>query len=132
MAEYLLEMKQIVKQFPGTLALDHVDFTLEQGEVMALIGENGAGKSTLMNMISGIYKPSKGEIFVKGRKEVFRNPNDATRCGIGMVHQEFMLFPELTVLENLMMGFETKKAGGFLDKKTAKKDIEDKYTASQS
>ena len=103
MAEYLLEMKQIVKQFPGTLALDHVDFTLEQGEVMALIGENGAGKSTLMNMISGIYKPSKGEIIVKGRKEVFRNPNDATRCGIGMVHQEFMLFPELTVLENLTM-----------------------------
>ena len=59
MAEYLLEMKQIVKQFPGTLALDHVDFTLEQGEVMALIGENGAGKSTLMNVLMGLLRPMK-------------------------------------------------------------------------
>ena len=88
-----------------------------------IIGENGAGKSTLMNMISGIYKPSKGEIIVKGRKEVFRNPNDATRCGIGMVHQEFMLVSELTVLENIILGFEPRK-GCTIDFDKAKNTVQ--------
>ena len=125
MDEIILEVKHISKYFGQLVANNDINLTVKKGTVHSIIGENGAGKSTLMNMISGIYKPSKGEIIVKGRKEVFRNPNDATRCGIGMVHQEFMLFPELTVLENLMMGYETKKAGGFLDKKAAKKDIEE-------
>lgn len=125
MDEVILEVKHISKYFGQLVANNDINLTVKKGTVHSIIGENGAGKSTLMNMISGIYKPSKGEIIVKGRKEVFRNPNDATRCGIGMVHQEFMLFPELTVLENLMMGYETKKAGGFLDKKAAKKDIEE-------
>ena len=125
MDEIILEVKHISKYFGQLVANNDISLTVKKGTVHSIIGENGAGKSTLMNMISGIYKPSKGEIIVKGRKAVFRNPNDATRCGIGMVHQEFMLFPELTVLENLMMGYETKKAGGFLDKKAAKKDIEE-------
>lgn len=123
MEEIILEVKHISKYFGQLIANNDVNLVVKKGTVHSIIGENGAGKSTLMNMISGIYKPSKGEIFVRGKKTVFRNPNDATQCGIGMVHQEFMLFPELTVLENLMLGFEAKKWGGFLDKKKAGRDI---------
>lgn len=123
MEDLILEAKHICKYFGSLTANDDVSLRVRRGTVHSVIGENGAGKSTLMNIISGIYKPDRGEIYVKGNPVVFRNPNDATKCGIGMVHQEFMLFPELTVLENLMMGFETKKYGGFLDKKQAAKDI---------
>lgn len=123
MEEMILEARHICKYFGSLTANDDVSLSVRRGTVHSIIGENGAGKSTLMNVISGIYKPSRGEIYVKGKQVVFRNPNDATKCGIGMVHQEFMLFPELTVLENLMMGFETKKYVGFLDKKRAAKDI---------
>lgn len=123
MEDMILEAKHICKHFGALTANDDVSLSVRRGTVHAVIGENGAGKSTLMNIISGIYKPDRGEIYVEGRQVVFRGPNDAARCGIGMVHQEFMLFPELTVLENLMMGFETKKYGGFLDKKRAAKDI---------
>ena len=91
MAEYLLEMKQIVKQFPGTLALDHVDFTLEQGEVMALIGENGAGKSTLMNVLMGMLQPDSGEMVLRGQTITNRSPYEALQKGIGMVPQELNL-----------------------------------------
>ena len=123
MENMILEARHISKYFGSLTANDDVSLSVRRGTVHAIIGENGAGKSTLMNVISGIYKPNRGEIYVEGKQVVFRNPNDATKCGIGMVHQEFMLFPELTVLENLMMGFETKKYGGFLDKKRAAKDI---------
>ena len=100
MDEIILEVKHISKYFGQLVANNDINLTVKKGTVHSIIGENGAGKSTLMNMISGIYKPSKGEIIVKGRKEVFRNPNDATRCGIGMVHQHFKLVPSLTVYEN--------------------------------
>lgn len=123
MGDMILEAKHICKYFGSLTANDDVSLSVRRGTVHSVIGENGAGKSTLMNIISGIYKPNRGEIYVEGKQVVFRNPNDATKCGIGMVHQEFMLFPELTVLENLMMGYETKKYGGFLDKKRAAKDI---------
>lgn len=123
MDEVILEVKHISKYFGPLAANNDISLTVKKGTVHSIIGENGAGKSTLMNMISGIYKPSKGELFVNGEKVVFGSPNDATRWGIGMVHQEFMLFPELTVLENLMMGFEARKTGGFLDKKKARKEI---------
>lgn len=95
MAEYLLEMKQIVKQFPGTLALDHVDFTLEQGEVMALIGENGAGKSTLMNVLMGMLQPDSGEMVLRGETITNRSPYEALQKGIGMVPQELNLVSDL-------------------------------------
>ena len=78
MSEYLLEMKQIVKKFPGTLALNHVDFNLKSGEVMALIGENGAGKSTLMNVLMGVLKPEEGEVYLQGTRIEIKSPYEVT------------------------------------------------------
>ena len=120
------------KYFGSLVANEDINMTVKRASVHSIIGENGAGKSTLMNMIAGIYKPSKGEVFVNGKAVVFRNPNDAAKCGIGMVHQEFMLYPELTVLENLMMGFETTRMGYFLDRKKARKDIQEILATSTS
>ncbi|MEE4194155.1 MAG: ABC transporter ATP-binding protein [Anaerolineae bacterium] len=100
----VVEMKQIVKRFPGVLANDHVDFSLRKGEIHALLGENGAGKSTLMNILGGLYKANSGQIFINGKPEVFNSPRDAIKAGIGMVHQHFMLVPSLTVTENILLG----------------------------
>ncbi len=107
----ILEVKGITKKFPGVLANDHVDFNLKQGEIHALLGENGAGKSTLMNIIYGLTSPDEGEIFIKGEKVDFHSPKDAIACGIGMVHQHFMLVPVFTVAENIMLGSETLRNG---------------------
>lgn len=109
MAEYLLNMKQIVKQFPGTLALDHVDFNLKSGEVMALIGENGAGKSTLMNVLMGILQPDSGEIILNGEKVENKSPYEALQKKIGMVPQELNLVPDLSIAENIFLGLHQKK-----------------------
>lgn len=130
MEDVILEVKGMCKYFGSLVANEDINMTVKRASVHSIIGENGAGKSTLMNMIAGIYKPSKGEVFVNGKKVVFRNPNDAAKCGIGMVHQEFMLYPELTVLENLMMGFETTRMGYFLDRKKARKDIRRSATST--
>ena len=99
----LLEMKDITKKFGKTLANDHVDLCLYQGEIHALLGENGAGKSTLMNILLGIYKPNSGEIFYKGEKVSIKNPKYAAELGIGMVHQHFELIPTLSVAENIFL-----------------------------
>ncbi len=99
-----VEMRGIVKRFPGVLANDHVDLTVRAGEIHALLGENGAGKTTLMNILYGIYHPDEGEIFVKGQRVHIRSPRDAIRLGIGMVHQQFRLVPSHTVLENVVLG----------------------------
>ncbi len=99
-----VEMRGIVKRFPGVLANDHVDFDLRQGEVHALLGENGAGKSTLMNVLAGMYKAEEGTIFVDGRRVNFGSPRDAITAGIGMIHQHFMLVPSQTVTENIVLG----------------------------
>jgi ABC-type uncharacterized transport system ATPase subunit len=98
------EMRGIVKRFPGVIANDHVDFACRPGEVHALLGENGAGKSTLMNVLAGLYHPDAGEIFVGGKRVVFRSPQDAIAHGIGMVHQHFMLVPTHSVAENVVLG----------------------------
>lgn len=100
---YALEVKGIDKSFPGTKALSAVNFQLQRGEIHALVGENGAGKSTLMNVIDGIHHPDAGEIFVNGEKVEIRSPLDAQRCGIGFVHQEIALCPDVTVAENVYM-----------------------------
>jgi ABC-type uncharacterized transport system ATPase subunit len=107
----VLEVKGITKKFPGVLANDHVDFTLKKGEIHALLGENGAGKTTLMNIIYGLLTPDEGEILVNDTKKAFHSPKDAIACGIGMVHQHFMLVPVFTVAENIMLGTETLKNG---------------------
>ena len=101
-----VEMRGIVKRFPGVLANDHVDFDLRTGEIHALLGENGAGKSTLMNVLAGLYKQEAGIIKVKGRPVEFASPRDAINAGIGMVHQHFMLVPSQTVTENILLGLD--------------------------
>src|SRR5512145_1145000 len=103
---YAVEMRDIVIRFPGVLANDHVNFTLQQGEIHALLGENGAGKSTLMNALSGLYKPTSGTIKVNGQMVHFNSPKDAIARGIGMVHQHFMLVPTQTVTENILLGLD--------------------------
>ncbi len=104
--ELAIHATGIVKQFPGVLANDHVDFDLRPGEVHALLGENGAGKSTLMNILAGLYNPDEGEIRLDGQPVVFRSPRDAIAAGIGMVHQHFALVPSQTVTENVLLGLD--------------------------
>ncbi len=99
-----VRMIGIVKRFPGVVANDHVDFEALPGEVHSLLGENGAGKSTLMNILSGLYTPDEGEIYLFGRPVVLRSPRDAITHGIGMVHQHFMLVEMHTVAENMVLG----------------------------
>ena len=101
---FAVEMRGIVKRFPGVLANDHVDFNLRDGEVHALLGENGAGKSTLMNVLAGLYKPEEGSVFIQGQRVNFNSPRDAIAHGLGMVHQHFMLVPSQTVTENILLG----------------------------
>lgn len=103
---YAVEMNDIVIRFPGVLANDHVNFTLKEGEIHALLGENGAGKSTLMNVLSGLYKPTSGTIKIHGEVVSFNSPKDAIDKGIGMVHQHFMLVPTQTVTENILLGLD--------------------------
>jgi ABC-type uncharacterized transport system ATPase subunit len=102
----IVEMRGIVKRFPGVLANDHVDFELKRGEIHGLLGENGAGKSTLMNVLAGLYKQEAGRILVNGEPKIFSSPRDAIRAGIGMVHQHFMLVPSQTVTENILLGLD--------------------------
>jgi ABC-type uncharacterized transport system ATPase subunit len=119
----ILELRGITKRFPGVLANDHIDLTLEKGEIHALLGENGAGKTTLMNILYGLYDQDEGEVLIKGKKAEINEPTDAIRAGIGMVHQHFMLIPVFTVTENVMLGEEYVKAGGFLDRAKAAERI---------
>ena len=116
----VLEFKNITKIFPGVIANNRISFSLQKGEILALLGENGAGKTTLMNILYGLYQPDDGEIFLEGQKVTFHSPSDAIEKGIGMVHQHFMLVPVFNVAENVMLGKEDTRYGGFLDeKKTA-------------
>lgn len=126
----VLELRNITKRFPGVLANDHINLSVEKGEIHALLGENGAGKTTLMNILYGLYTPDEGEIFVRGQQAIIHSPNDAIALGIGMVHQHFMLVPVFTVTENVMLGVESLRGGMFLDQASAAKrirEISDQY-----
>ncbi|MBN1147144.1 MAG: ABC transporter ATP-binding protein [Anaerolineales bacterium] len=115
----VLELRGITKRFPGVLANDHVDLTLEEGEILALLGENGAGKTTLMNILYGLYQPDEGQIIVRGKQVDIHSPSDAIAVGVGMVHQHFMLIPVFTVTENVMLGEEAMRGGVLLDRARA-------------
>lgn len=115
MSDFVVEMRDISKSFPGVRALDRVSLQLRKGEVMALLGENGAGKSTLMKILSGIHQPDEGRIFING-SEVFRlNPTMARQKGIAIIHQELNMCRHLTVAENIFLGRELKRFGIVLD-----------------
>lgn len=109
--EYLLEMRNVDKRFPGVHALQNITLKIRPGTVHALMGENGAGKSTLMKCLFGIYKMDSGEIVYQGRKVQFKNPRDALDQGVSMVHQELNQVPELSVMENIWLGRMPKKHG---------------------
>ena len=116
-------MQDICKSFSGVEVLHHVDFSLEKGEVHALLGSNGAGKSTLIKIISGIHSSSSGSITLDGKSIAFADPRDAQRHGISLVPQEFCLVPTLTAMQNVFLGRESVK-GGLLDEKTMRAEYE--------
>ena len=120
----VLETKNITKTFPGVLANDQVSMHLDEGEILAILGENGAGKTTLLNIIYGLYNQDEGEIYINGELTTIDNPQDAINKGIGMVHQHFMLVPVFTVTENMILGAEVNTAG-VLNLKQARKKILD-------
>lgn len=111
-----LEMKGITKVFPGVVANNEVDFSIEKGTIHALVGENGAGKSTLMKVLYGLYQADAGEIYLEGQRANISGPYEAIALGIGMVHQEFQLVPSLTVAENIALGYEPHKRGIWIDR----------------
>jgi simple sugar transport system ATP-binding protein len=121
----VLELRGITKSFPGVLANDAIDLSVEKGKILALLGENGAGKTTLMNILYGLYKPDKGQILINGQEVAIHGPSDAIARGIGMVHQHFMLIPVMTATENVMLGVEPTRYGIFLDKAKVAKRIDE-------
>ncbi|MDC2864627.1 MULTISPECIES: ABC transporter ATP-binding protein [unclassified Bacillus (in: firmicutes)] len=130
--EYVIEMNNITKVFPGIVANDDITLQVKQGEIHALLGENGAGKSTLMNVLFGLYQPEQGEIKIKGESVKITNPNVANDLGIGMVHQHFMLVHNFTVTENIILGNEPKKSGKIAIDEAAKeiKALSEQYGLS--
>jgi len=122
--EYVIEMLNIRKEFPGIVANNNITLQVKKGEIHALLGENGAGKSTLMNVLFGLYQPEKGEIKVNGKKVDITNPNIANDLGIGMVHQHFMLVNTFSITENIILGNEPKK-GTTINIKDAEKQVKE-------
>ncbi len=121
-----IELKGITKRFPGVIANDDVNLTVEEGEIHAICGENGAGKSTLMKILYGMQLPDEGTMTVRGNEVNLHSPSDAIDLGIGMVHQHFMLADQLTVLENVILGSEPVKGGlGRLDFKEAREHFDE-------
>lgn len=120
--EYAIELRKISKSFPGVKANDCISLKVKPGEIHAIVGENGAGKTTLMKILYGLYQPDSGEIRINGDKCVFHSPLDAIKKGLGMVHQHFMLFQELSVVENIIYGMEPNLAG-FIDLNKARQEV---------
>lgn len=129
-SETILEMRGIVKRFPGVVANDKVNFELRQGEIHTLLGENGAGKTTLMNVLYGLYEPDEGEILLKGKPVRFKSSRDAIAQGLGMVHQHFMLVQRFTVAENIILGQHSPRAPRIEDQAVVNarlKELSDRY-----
>ncbi|MGN0554926.1 MAG: ATP-binding cassette domain-containing protein, partial [Candidatus Fimenecus sp.] len=103
MAAYAIELKNINKSFGSVAANKNINLSVRQGEILALLGENGSGKTTLMNMLSGIYKPDSGQIFVNGQEVSINSPEDAKKLGIGMVHQHFKLVDIFSAADNIWL-----------------------------
>ncbi|MGP4107045.1 ABC transporter ATP-binding protein [Virgibacillus sp. L01] len=127
--DYVIEMLNIRKEFPGVVANDDITIQVKKQEIHALLGENGAGKSTLMNVLFGLYQPEKGEIRVNGKKVNITDPNIANELGIGMVHQHFMLVDTYTVTENIILGSEPTSSGKINLKQAEQeiKELSDRY-----
>ena len=123
MSDFILEMKNITKSFPGVKALSDVSFSVRQGEVHALVGENGAGKSTLMKILDGVYQTDSGSIFIDGKEIKLRSPKDARLARIGLIFQEFNLVNQLSAAENIFLN-RLKKKGTLVDWKKTNKDAE--------
>lgn len=121
-SEFIIEMRNITKEFPGIKANDNITLQLKRGEIHALLGENGAGKSTLMSVLFGLYQPDEGEILKDGEVVKINNPNEATALGIGMVHQHFKLVECFTVLDNIILGAEDTRFG-FIKKADAREKV---------
>lgn len=119
-----LELRDIVKRYGRVVANDGISMTVEKGEIRAIVGENGAGKSTLMSILYGEQRPDSGAIHVRGERKDFHSPLDAIRAGLGMVHQSFMLFPSLSVVDNVIFGSEPVN-NGLIDRKRAIREVED-------
>lgn len=126
-SEYILELADITKEFPGVKALDNIQLKVRKGTVHALMGENGAGKSTLMKIIFGIYTPDKGTIKFKGEELKLSGSKDALQRGISMIHQELTPVPQMTVAENIYLGREKTKGFGWIDKKKMAKDAKELF-----
>ncbi|MEO6571424.1 MAG: ABC transporter ATP-binding protein [Ilumatobacteraceae bacterium] len=118
-----IELVGITKRFPGVVANDDVNLTVETGEIHAICGENGAGKSTLMKILYGMQSADEGRMIINGEEVHFTSPTDAIAAGIGMVHQHFMLAEQMTVLENVILGSEPTKAGGVIDFDAAERHL---------
>ena len=123
--DYVLELSNIYKYYGSLAANKDVSLKVKKGSVHAIVGENGAGKSTLMNVIAGVISPDSGTIKLNGKDQVFRNANDANRAGIGMVQQEFMLFDRLSVLDNIIMGYEGVEKGCFINRNACEAKIKE-------
>ena len=108
-SEYMVELRHITKSFGKLVANDDVSLNIKKGTIHALLGENGAGKSTLMNVLYGLYNKDSGTILWEGQEVSIKDPDDAIKLGIGMIHQHFMLITEFTVMENVSLGMKEGK-----------------------
>lgn len=120
-----LRIEGLTKRFPGVLACDNISLSIGKNEILALVGENGAGKTTLMNLLMGLYHPDEGRILINDTEVNFKSPNDAFKAGIGMVHQHYMLVPNLTVVENIALGMKEAHRKGLVDPSIVREKIAD-------
>ena len=121
----IIRIRELTKTFKQQTVINQLTVDLNGNDRIALIGQNGAGKSTLMKILYGLEHPTAGEIYIRGEKQVFKNPQDAMKSGIGMVQQNFMLLPPFTVAENIVYGKEPRKSRFLFDRKKAKAEVDE-------